>query len=158
MNKILILILLTFLPFLELRASIPYGILVLKMNWLPVFLICVITNIILGPLIYLFVDKIMFLFLKIKFIDRIYSKIVERTQRRIKKYVDKYGLIGVALFIGVPLPGSGSWSGALGSYLLGIDIKRFIIANIIGVLIAGIAVTLIILFGNGAWNFFIKVI
>ena len=149
---------LTFFPFLELRASIPYGILFLKMHWLPVFVIAVIANIILGPVIYFFLDKVIHIFLRIKFIDRIYQKYVERTQKKIHKYVEKYGEAAVAIFIGIPLPGSGSYSGALAAYLIGLGYKKFIIANIIGVLIAGIIVTLIVLTGTTAFDFFINTI
>jgi uncharacterized membrane protein len=60
--------------------------------------------------------------------------------------VDKYGELGVAVFIGVPLPGTGVYSGALGSYLLGLNRRKFMIANIRGVVIAGAAVTAICLF------------
>ena len=66
-----------------------------------------------------------------------------RTQKNIQKSVDKYGELGVALFIGVPLPGSGVYSGALGAYVIGLNFKKFIIADIIGVLIAGTIVTII---------------
>jgi len=155
-REILELILITFLPFLELRASIPYGILKLDMFWPTVFIICVITNILLGILIYFLLDRVVHYFLRIRWIRRIYKRIVERTQHRIEKYVDKYGEIGVALFIGVPLPGSGVYSGALGAYIIGLDFKKFIIACIVGVILAGVAVTLITLFGSGAWHFFIK--
>lgn len=157
-NNILLVIAITFLPFLELRASIPYGILFLKMHWLPVFVIAVITNIILGPIIYFFLDKIMHIFLRIKFIDRIYQKYVEKTQKKMHKYVEKYGEAAVAIFIGIPLPGSGSYSGALAAYVIGLGYKRFIIANIIGVLIAGIIVTVITLTGATAFDIFIKLI
>jgi uncharacterized membrane protein len=155
-REILELILVTLLPFLELRASIPYGILKLQMHWIDVFIICVITNIILGIIIYFLLDKFVHLVIKIKPIGKIYNKFVERTQKKIKPYVEKYGEIGVGLFIGIPLPGSGVYSGALGAYLLGLGYKKFIIACIVGCIIAGTAVTLIVLFGSGAWSFFLK--
>ena len=156
MNNILILIGLTLLPFLELRASIPYGIISTDLNWISVFFICVVTNIILGPIIYLLLDKIVFVFTKIKIIDQLYQQYVQRTQKKIHKYVDKYGLLGVSIFIGIPLPGSGVYSGALGAYLLGINFKKFLIASIIGVLIAGILVTIISLTGVEMFELFIK--
>jgi len=98
------------------------------------------------------------IFLRIKFIDKIYQKYVERTQKKIHKYVKKYGEAAVAIFIGIPLPGSGSYSGALAAYLIGLGYKKFIIANIIGVLIAGVIVTLITLTGATAFNLFIKIL
>ncbi len=122
------------------------------MHWFPVFLICVITNAILGPIIYILLDKFIHLIIEIKPVGKIYHKIVERTQKKIHPYVEKYGELGLAVFIGLPVPGSGSYSGALGAYLLGLDFKKFTIANFIGVTIAGILVTLIILTGNGAFK------
>ena len=158
LNNILLIIAITFLPFLELRASIPYGILILKMHWIPVFIIAVITNIILGPLVYFFLDKIMHIFLRINIINKIYQKYVEKTQKKIHNYVEKYGEAALAIFIGIPLPGSGSYSGALAAYLIGLGYKKFIIANIIGVIIAGVIVTAVVLTGTTAWDIFIKMV
>ena len=146
----------TFIPFLELRASIPYGILVLKMQWFPVLVIAVIANIILGPVIYFFLDKVMHIFLRIRLIGNIYQKYVEKTQVKIHGYVEKYGEAALAVFIGIPLPGSGSYTGALAAYILGFGYRRFIIANIFGVLIAGIIVAAVTMTGAGAFEFFIK--
>lgn len=157
-KEILILTLITLIPALELRASIPYGILKLGMHWLDVFLICIIANMILGIIIYFLLDKAVHLFTKIKWIRKLYDRVVIRAQKKIQPYVEKYGTIGVALFIGVPLPGSGVYTGALGSYIIGLNYRQFIIANIVGVLLAGIAVLLITLFGAGAWGFFIKMV
>lgn len=158
MKEILILIGLTLLPFLELRASIPYGLLVLKMNFFWVFIICVITNIILGPIVYLFLDKVIHVFLRVRWIDKVYNHYVEKTQHKIQKYVDRWGVLGVGLFIGVPLPGSGVYSGALGSYLIGLGYRKFFKAAVIGVLIAGILVSLVVLSGTEMFNIFVKMI
>ncbi len=156
MNEILMLIFLTLLPFLELRASIPYGIFATDIHWSTVFFICVITNIILGPIIYLLLKRFVDIATKIRVIDALYKKSVERTQRRIHKIVDKWGELGVAVFIGIPLPGSGVYSGALAAYIIGLNFKKFIIATIIGVIIAGILVTIVSLTGIEALQFFIK--
>ncbi len=156
------LILLTFLPFLELRYSIPAGILSGRvelpfgmylqgygLNWLLVFVVCVITNIIVGILIYYALNISVKFFLRFNWYAKLYNKIIEKPQKKIHAFVEKYGELGVALFIGVPLPGSGVYSGALGAYAIGLSFKKFIIANIIGVLIAGTAVTIITLTGQG---------
>ena len=146
LKEIIILFLITLIPFIELRGSIPYGIGVLDLNWFIVFLIAVISNAILGILVYILLDKFIHNFLlKNRWLSNMYNKIIEKNQKKIKKYVDRYGEIGVAIFIAVPLPGTGSYSAALGSYLIGLSYKKFIIANFIGVLIAGVIVTLITL-------------
>jgi uncharacterized membrane protein len=156
MNEILNLIWITLLPFLELRASIPYGVFQTEFSLLTIFLVCVITNIILAPIVYFFLDNVVHIFLKVKFINRIYQKLVTRTQRKVHKYVEKYGVLGLALFIGVPLPGSGVYSGALAAYLLGFRKRDFFMAAVIGVLIAGVIVLLISTAGNTAWSILIK--
>ncbi len=143
------LIVLTLLPFLELRASIPYGIFNTSLSRPSVFLICIVTNILLAPLLWIFVNYMMHLFLDFDFIRKPYDKIVLKTQKKVHPYVEKYGTIGLALFIGIPLPGSGVYSGALGAYLLGFKFKDYIIASVIGVLIAGTAVLFASIFGNG---------
>ncbi len=158
MKAVLILMLITLIPTLELRASIPYGILRADMDWWAVVLVCVVTNIVLGPLVYVFLDKIMGLLLRFEWLNRIYGRTVTRTQRRIQRSVDQYGEIGVALFIGIPLPGTGSYSGALGAYLLGLGYWRFIVANVIGVLMAGGIVTAVVLSGVEVLRILIKVI
>ncbi|MDP7115766.1 MAG: small multi-drug export protein [Candidatus Woesearchaeota archaeon] len=155
LNDLIVLILLTLTPALELRASIPYGIIV-GLPWLLVFVVAVVTNIILGVVVYFILDKFMHLLLKIGAVARIWEKIVARTQRKIEPYVEKYGEWGLALFIGIPLPGSGVYTGAIAAYLLGIDKKRFFGAVVGGVLIAGVLVTLIVVSGSEAFSFFVK--
>lgn len=165
LKEILLLILITFIPGLELRASIPLGIIAngvslpfgmstagFGMHWTLVFVVCVLANMLLGPIVFFLLHNVFQWLRWFKLFDKIYMIFVNRAQKKIQKYVDKYGLLGVALFIGMPIPGSGSWSGALGSYLIGLSYKRFIIANCIGVFIAGVLVTLITLTGKGIFT------
>ncbi len=155
-TEILIIIGLTLLPFLELRASIPYGIFRTDFHWAAIFFICVITNIILGPIIYILLNKVINIFLMIKPFKKIYDYYVIKTQKKIHSFIEKWGELGVALFIAVPLPGSGVYSGALGSYIMGLSKRKFCYAVIIGVTLAGIAVTAICLSGNSIFYLLIK--
>lgn len=164
LDKIFWLIILTFVPVFELRWSIPIGIFsgeiavpfvgTIQGFALPVaivFTTVVLANILLGLIVYFFLDKIIHIFLRIDFIKKCYDRIVVRAQRRSKSLIEKYGLLGIALFIAVPLPGSGSWTGALIANLLNLGYKKFFIANLVGVLIAAIIVTV---FFVGAFSFF----
>ncbi len=155
LNDLIVMAVFTLLPFLELRVSIPYGIL-LGYSWWVVFVVCVIFNIILAPIVYLFWNKIIHLLRWIKPIDKIYHKTIERVQKKSRKYVEKYGELGLAIFIGIPLPGSGVWSGALAANIFGLKFRKYIIASIIGVLIAGIIVTLIMISGAELFGLFVK--
>ncbi len=156
MQDILNLVWITLLPFLELRASIPYGIIVKHMSVVSVYLVCVITNILLAPVVYIFLDRFVHLFFVFKPFEKMYHKNVEKVQKKIHKYVETYGEVGIAIFIAIPLPGSGVYSGALGAYILGMSMKRFMIAAVAGVVVAGTLVTLISLLGVNGFSIFIK--
>lgn len=156
MNPILFIILLTLTPALELRASIPYGVFQTDYPLVVIFLLAVITNILLAPIVYIFLNKVVHVFLRIKAIDRCWQHVVLRAQRKVHPYVEKYGILGLAIFIGIPLPGSGVYTGALGAYLLGFSYKEFLRAAVLGVLIAGLLVTIISVSGDTAWAFLIK--
>ena len=155
-DEIIKMIAITFVPTLELRASIPYGIFAANISWLIVFAVCVVANIIVGILIYLLMDLIIKIITKIPVITKVWDNYVAKTQQKIQKGVDKYGKWALAIFIGIPLPGSGVYTGALAAYLIGLRFKKFMVANVIGVIIAGIAVTVICLTGVGVSNIFIK--
>ena len=148
MLAILWIVLVTFIPTLELRASIPWGILIEERDPLLVFVVAVTANFLLGLALYPLMDVIMKVMQKIPFVHRIWSKYVERTRRKIHAGVEKYGEWAVGVFIGIPLPGTGVYSGALAAYLIGLPFKKFIIADLIGVLIAGVLVTFFCLTGN----------
>jgi len=154
----------TLIPALELRASIPVGIFgmpdhlfgidLVKLgapvaalgpegttSWWRVVVVCVIANIVLGWLVFLVMAPVFTFVRKWGWFDRHVWRILEKTRHRIHPYVEKYGEFGVAVFIGIPLPGSGVYTGAFGAYLLGLSKRKFVVANVIGVLIAAAAVT-----------------
>ncbi len=157
LEHVIWMVVLTFLPTLELRASIPYGVVHpdVTLHWGAIAGLCIAANYALAPLVWVFVHRIMGIFLKVGFIKKIYDWLVRRTQRKVEPYVKKYGTLGLALFIGVPLPGSGVYSGCLGAYLLGFKFKDYMVASALGVLIAGSAVTAVMVAGEEAlpWLF-----
>ncbi|RMD85114.1 MAG: hypothetical protein D6815_02615 [Candidatus Dadabacteria bacterium] len=150
------LVLITFMPAFELRASIPYGFYDTRFGPAGTVAICVAANIALAPLVWLFLDRGVHFFLRVKWIDRLYQRVVLRTRARLHPYVERWGTIGLALFIGVPLPGSGVYSGALGAYLLGFEFRQYMLASVAGVLIAASVVTAVVVSGASAWAFLIK--
>ncbi len=147
-NPYVIIALLTLIPLLELRFSIPYGILVFKMHWLPVVATAVIANILLAPIVFFLLDKFLHLVLRIGWINAFWERVIVKTQRKIHPKVERYGVLGLGLFIGVPLPGSGVYSGAAGGYLLGFTKLEFYIAAVVGVLLAAAAVTGVVFVGE----------
>lgn len=155
-HQYLWIVILTFIPALELRASIPYGIIVAKLPWFVVFPIAIIANIALGPVIYFLLDQFLHLVLRLGPVRRFWDHMIIRTQKKIAPLVKTYGIIGLSIFIGIPLPGSGVYSGAIGGYLLGFNRRQFYLCTVIGVLMAGIVVTVAVMSGSEAFKFFIK--
>lgn len=154
-NAYLLIVILTLLPAMELRLSIPYGYWVLKLPLWEVLVVALVANILLGPVVFFVLDKFLHLLLRIKWINRLWDRMIVRTQKKIHPYVEKYGTVGLGLFIGVPLPGSGVYSGAIGGYVLGFTKKEFYIATVMGVLIAGAAVTAVAYTGAKAFKIFL---
>ena len=150
LRTIAILFLITMIPGLELRASIPMGVLGGKwidspMAWPAVVLTCIISNIIIGWLVFFLLDPCVKLFRRIPLFDRLLEKYLDRAQRKLKPSVDKYGFWGLAVFIGIPLPLTGAFTGAAGAYTLGMERRKFMLANVAGVLIAAVCVTAVTL-------------
>ncbi len=136
-------ILLTIAPFSELRGGMTYGLLMgLQPQW--VFVLCFFANIIIVPIVYLFYHKLIHYFLFVPFVKRLYDRVVIKTQKKVQKYVDKWGVIGLTLFIAIPLPGSGIYSGILGGYLLGMRKRDIFPAAFFGTLLAAVAVYIIV--------------
>jgi uncharacterized membrane protein len=153
-----ILILITMLPVFELRGSIPLGIWAFGLSPWVVIPICLISNIAVSPLVYFLLDWMIRLVCKIKFMDFLYQKYRTKVIDKVKVKMEKYGVWGLAVFIGIPLPGSGVYSGAVGAHALGISFKKYMIAAVVGVLIAGTAVSIIVITGAEGWDIFIKAI
>lgn len=142
LHNLITIVIMTLLPGLELRLSIPWGV-GTGIDPSAVFVVAVLTNIALGPVVYFALIHFVQFFLRFNLINNIYEHFVLRTRKRVFPLVEKYGLIGISLFVAIPLPGSGSYTGALAAYLLGLSQRRFAVANLLGVLIAGLIVTLV---------------
>ncbi|MBN2448748.1 MAG: small multi-drug export protein [Lentisphaeria bacterium] len=149
-RQMFLLVVVTLIPALELRASIPIGMLYGStrfgieggsMSWPAVAATCMVTNILLGWAVFFALGPALRLCGQAGWFRGHVLPRLEKMRQRLKPCVDRYGELGVALFIGVPLPGSGVYTGAVGAFLLGLDRRKFVIANVLGVLIAGTIVT-----------------
>lgn len=154
---LLFLVALTCVPALELRASIPAGFFALEkmfdvtLEWWWVAIVCVAANIVLGIAVFEILLPCLTLMRRWKWFDQKVWPMFERRREKLRPTIEKYGEWGLAIFIGVPLPGTGAVTGAVGAFLLGFDRRRFYLANAVGVLLAGICVTVLcLLIQNGA--------
>ncbi len=138
---------LTFVPGLEARASIPFAFFngeIRSALGLPLALgVCLTANIMVGVITYWVLSPIVMLFRRWGWFERVIWPLLERTRHKLHPYVERYGEWGLMFFIGVPLPGTGAYSGALGAFLIGLNRRRFLVANALGVLLACVAVSAI---------------
>ena len=133
-------ILVSAMPVFELRGGIP---LALYLGFSPIesYVLALIGNLLPIPFIILFLNKIEFIIYKIEILNKPYSKIVERVERK-KSIVDKYGYFGLTIFVAIPLPVTGAWTGALLAFLLRMNPVKSITFISLGVATAGILVIL----------------
>jgi len=127
-------------PISELRGAIPLAIGVFDFPWYYAFIFGVIGNLLPVPFILLFLDTISKLVGKVPFLGKYFNWFLERTRRR-GKIIERYEKIGLVVFVAIPLPFTGAWTGAIMAALLGLKFRYAFISIVIGVLIAGVVVT-----------------
>jgi len=144
--KEIIVFVISMCPILELRGGLIAASL-LNMNPILSYILCIIGNIIPIPFILLLMNKILNKCRnsKVKFFNKI-AKWLDKKVEKNKSKIEKFGYFGLVLFVGIPLPGTGAWTGCLVASVLEMDKKKSFIAALIGVFIASI-IMMILSFG-----------
>lgn len=151
LGKYVFIFILSLLPILELRGGLIAASLLDMPMWSSL-LVCLLSNILIIPFVLFLVEGILNLLSKIKPIGKVIDWLKKKTLSK-KDIIEKYGYLGVMLFVGVPLPGSGAWTGCFLAVLLGLDKKKSFLAALFGVLIAAV-IMLIFSYGllKGVFN------
>ena len=143
----LMILLLAAAPVSELRGAIPYGICIAKLPVVDVFILALLGNLL--PVVPLFfgIQFVLNRLNRFRHTKKFGFWIVETTKRR-AAIVERYEAIGLALFIAIPLPMTGAWTGTIAASLFKIRFRYALLAVIVGVLIAGVIVTILTLGGS----------
>ena len=141
MKSIVLTFLISMVPVIELRGAIPFGI-AAGLSFPTALTVSLIGNIVFVPFAVLFIRKI-FTWLKKKsdWLRKIVFKLEAKAEKQ-KEKVLRYEFWGLVILVAVPLPGTGAWTGSLVAAMLDMQLKRAVPAICLGVLIAGIIVTL----------------
>jgi uncharacterized membrane protein len=145
MNPLWLTILLSISPISELRGGIPYALSQGFSIW-KAFSICVLANILIVLFIMLFLTFFHNLFLKIRWYEKSFGLIlrrIEKKSKKIEKSMKNWGYLALFLFVAIPLPITGAWTGTLISWFLGLDKIKSFFAIALGVILAGIIVSLV---------------
>lgn len=142
----LVVLIVSALPFIELRGALPAAINVFKMAWHYSLLLALTGNILPVPFLLLFFNTIVRYLSRMNLLDRMFRWLFQRTRRK-GRIIDRYKRVGLLLLVAIPLPGSGAWTGSLAAVLFGVEFKYAFLSIFLGVLIAGIIVTCLCLLG-----------
>lgn len=137
--RYILVMMVSMVPIIELRGAVPIGI-AWGLDTIPTYAICVIGNFIPVPFILLFIRAILKFMLRVEKL----APIAEWIQRKADKHsasITRYATFGLFLFVAIPLPGTGAWTGALAAALLNMKMKYALISIFLGILTAGVIMT-----------------
>ncbi len=140
-GKEVVIFIISLMPILELRGGLLAASL-LHVEYVRAAMICVIGNVLPIPIVLLFLEKILDLFEKWKVTKKIVVWLEKKVENK-REQIDKYGYFGLALFVGIPLPGTGAWTGSLLAVMLGMNKKKSFLFILIGVLMAAIIMSIL---------------
>jgi len=155
MNSLIYAIIISLLPIAELRGGIPYAYLSGNPIWLS-YLVCVTANFFVGPIVFLFLETLHKLLIRWSFYEKLFNRFIQRVRQKTSHLIDRYGFWGVTLFVAIPLPVTGAYTGSVAAWLFGLDRKKSLLAVLAGVCISGIVVSSILYFGLEGFEFFYK--
>ena len=155
MKKIILVFLVSMVPVVELRGALPYALgpwMGQPLPLLQAYLICIIGNMLPVPLIYLFARKLLEWGKNKPLIGKPFTWCLEKGKKGGEALQKKAGqglFLALMLFVGIPLPGTGAWTGTLAASILDMEFKESVLAVMFGVLLAGIIMLLLSTAGYG---------
>jgi len=140
MKKFLLIFLISMVPLIELRGAIPIA-MGMGLPFIPALIVIVIGNLLPVPFIYFFARKVLIWGAEKKYTGKFFRFCLEKGERAGQKMVKATGrgglFLALLLFVGIPLPGTGAWTGALGASFLNMGFKSTVLSVSLGVILAG---------------------
>jgi uncharacterized membrane protein len=149
------------MPVSELRGAIPFA----AANGIPLywaFIFAVICNILVAPVCWIFLATVHRLLYGtepekgVQWYKNLFDKFIERARKKLSTVFEKWGWLGIAVFVGIPLPLTGAWTGTLGAWVLGVSRRRTMLAVCLGCLISGLIVSAAVILGIEGFNIIIN--
>lgn len=146
MIKYLIIFLISMVPIIELRGAMVYAV-GYGLDYIPALVVCVLGNMLPVPIIYFFARKVLVWGADKKYIGKLFTFFLEKGERAGQKLVKTAGrgglFVALLLFVGIPLPGTGAWTGTLGASFLNMGFKSTVLSVSLGVILAGIIMAVV---------------
>ena len=145
LKKYLLVFFVSMVPLIELRGGVPIAI-GAGIHWFPAIVVCAIANMLPVPIIYLFARKVLLWGANKPVIGKFFTYCIEKGESGGRKLVAKTGrgglFVALMLFVGIPIPGTGAWTGTLAASFLDMGFKSTTAAVSLGVVMAGIIMAL----------------
>lgn len=154
LKQYIIVFLVSMVPLIELRGAIPYGILYGLPLW-QTYVLAIVGNMLPVPIIYFFARRVLLWGRDKPVIGKFFTFCLEKGEKAGRKLQAKAGrglYWALLLFVGIPLPGTGAWTGTLAASLLDMDFKKSVLACMGGVLLAGIIMGVLSRLGIAAFG------
>ncbi len=138
------------------RGALPWGVLAERLPFWPVFLVALVGNLVPAILILLYLKPFLRLvrrFSHLGWLDEFITVVLKLSHRRHSRHFERWGNLALFLFVAIPLPGTGAWTGALLAFLFNLRFSLALLSIAAGVLVAGFLVTVLTLGGINLWNF-----
>ena len=135
------------MPIAELRGAIPLALGAYDLDPVVAVPLIVAANFLPVPFILLFLHPVEDFLRQWSFWDRLLSRIFEHTRNKTQKRIERWESLALILFVAIPLPVTGAWTGSLAAYLFGLDFKKSLVYIFLGVCIAGVVVTTAVMAG-----------
>ena len=140
-SKDIIIFIISLMPILEFRGGLLAASL-LDVEFVRAAIICILGNVLPIPFVLLFLKYVLDILSKWNITKKIVNWLEKKVHDK-REQIDKYGYFGLVLFVGIPLPGTGAWTGALLAVMLGLDRKKSFVCILLGVLIAAIIMSIL---------------
>jgi uncharacterized membrane protein len=143
---------LSLMPTIEVRGSVPMVFILFRNNYEAsiALVIAIVSNLIIAPILFLVLDWFNDMIMTSKrfpsLLKNIYLRVLRYARSKGSK-INRYSLVGLLLFVAIPLPGTGAWTGSIVAYVLGFDKKKSIIAIELGVIVASLIVLFVTVLG-----------
>ncbi len=154
LTKYLIIFFISMVPLIELRGAIPVAV-GFGLPILPAFVVCVIGNMLPVPIIFFFARKVLLWGQDKPVIGKFFTFCLEKGEKGGRKLEQRAGgglYVALLLFVGIPLPGTGAWTGTLAASILDMDFKKSVISVVSGVVLAGVIMYVLSRLGFGAYG------
>lgn len=141
LGKTITIFIVSLLPIIELRGGL-IAAAILKVSFVKAFIICFIGNLIPIPFILWFIRIVLNWMRKVKLFKNFVIWLDKKVEKK-KGQIEKFGFWGIVAFVGIPLPGTGAWTGSLIAAMLDMDKKKSFLACMLGIFIAGVIMSIL---------------